>query len=172
MRTFQDRKRIENAYIYIAANSPSSFKMEGYGRTSIINHTSFIMETYTGGTVVAGPGSADRVGKGVVAHWIFNSEPGPCNQRAQTYRLLDITVGLTSWQMGSTLEGGRRLNDLGALDQVGLLVAEDRHLAEGSLESALQLGLVVWVRGRLSSCIHAQESLHLTNKGLPLAGSP
>ena len=71
-----------------------------------------------------------------------------------TYSLLDISVGQTGWEGGRlNLDVGRLGNDLRAIDQIPLSVAEEGKLLESSLESTLKLSLVV-------------------NKGLPFASRP
>ena len=69
-------------------------------------------------------------------------------------RLLDVGVGEPGGEVGGGVGCRRSGDELGAVDEVALGVAEDGHLAESSLERGLELGLVVCGRPAVSSkCI-------------------
>ena len=58
-------------------------------------------------------------------------------------RLLDVGVGEAGGEVGVARGRGRGLHDIGAVDELALVVAEDGHLAERGLERRLELSLVV-----------------------------
>ena len=58
-------------------------------------------------------------------------------------RLLDVVVGQAGGQVRSRRGRGRHGDDVGAVDERALVVAEHGHAAEGGLERGLELGLVV-----------------------------
>lgn len=62
----------------------------------------------------------------------------------QTYRLLDILVGLASREVRERRKLRRVREDLAAVDEVVRVVAELAHRAEDELEAVLQLSLVGW----------------------------
>ena len=89
-------------------------------------------------------------------------------------RLLDVCHTKTGREV--RLRGRRRrlLDDVGAVDEVALVVAEEGHFAESSGERGLELRLVVCRR----IVVSARRQAHncgvteiLTDEGLPLASS-
>ena len=69
-------------------------------------------------------------------------------------RLLDVGVGEPGGEVRVRVRGRGRLDDVGAVDELAVVLAEDGHLGERSLERRLELGLVVCGRPAVSSkCI-------------------
>ncbi len=60
--------------------------------------------------------------------------------------LLDIIVSETGGEVRLGGRGWGSRDDVGAVNQRALVMAEDRHLAEGSSEGGLELGLIVCMR--------------------------
>ena len=123
-------------------------------------------DTYTGATEVAGPGSVGSVGnatvahcskkgKGRSAHVARHCELASRDQGSpdwtRTYGLLDVIVREAGGKVSVARGRGRHGDDFAAVDELALVLAEERHLLEDLLEAVLELGLVVHERLPLAS---------------------
>ena len=71
---------------------------------------------------------------------------GESGEGGVSARLLDVRVGEAGGEVRVARGRGRGLDDVGAVDELALVVAEDGHLAERGLERGLELRLVVHER--------------------------
>lgn len=68
-----------------------------------------------------------------------------------TYSLLDIGLDLSGGEMSLAYESRGRGDDIGTVDQVGLVLSEQGHLEHGHRETVLDLRQVVCLSLTISS---------------------
>lgn len=99
-----------------------------------------LFATYTGATEVAGPGSAERAGKGVAAHCdeSWSSAWSSCEKfqhNKGTYSSLNVSETLASGELSSGRLGLRGDgDDVGAVGERTDVVSKNGHLSHDSLE--------------------------------------